>query len=146
MALFYGAGDRGVWSFGTDLILKEQPNVLPPKTEVSNVEFVKQHTAIPVPSVLKEWVDDSNRYFVLMDRIKGQTLEEAWSTLSGPQRGHIAEQVAEYMNQLRHLQLSALQSLDGVHCIPLGSLWTPRRIPMVRYGPTWNYRIPWFRL
>lgn len=120
VALFYGAGDRGVWSLGSDLILKEQPNVLPPKTEVSNIEFVKQHTTIPIPSVLKEWVDDSNRYFVLMDRIKGQTLEEAWPTLSEPEKEHISKQVAEYMDQLRHLQSSAMQSLDGG---PLYSTW-----------------------
>lgn len=131
VTLFYGAGDRGVWSLGSDLILKERPN-LPPKIEVHNIEFLKQHTTIPVPSVLKEWVDDSNRYFILMDRIKGQTLEEVWSTLSGLQKGHIAEQVAEYIQQLRHLQSPAMQSLNGG---PLYSSWLFLDAEGNPYGP-----------
>ncbi|KAF7585502.1 hypothetical protein BBP40_010799 [Aspergillus hancockii] len=92
--LFYGARDRGVWSLGSDYILKERPNRVP-RLEVDNIRFIKQHTTIPVLQVVKDWVDDSNRYFVLMERAKSQTLDKAWATLSpvpeqtyrGPGRG-----------------------------------------------------------
>ncbi|KJK62962.1 Aminoglycoside 3'-phosphotransferase and Choline Kinase family protein [Aspergillus parasiticus SU-1] len=81
--LFYGAGDQG-----------------PPKIEVQNIEFLEQHTTIPIPSVIEEWTDDSDRYFILMNRLNGQTIEEARPTLSQPQKEHIADQVAEYIQQL----------------------------------------------
>lgn len=73
--LSYGVSTCGVWSLGPDVILKERPNS-PPLDETLNVEHLRRHTTIPVPQVKKNWVDEGNRYFVLMERIKGQTLEE----------------------------------------------------------------------
>ncbi|KAE8344080.1 hypothetical protein BDV24DRAFT_149327 [Aspergillus arachidicola] len=117
--LFYGAGNRGVWSLDSNVFLEERPNK-PPKIEVQNIEFLKQHTTIPIPSVIREWTDDSDWYFILINCLNGQTIEEAWPTLSQPQKEHIADQVAEYIQQLRQFQSPIMQSIDGG---PLYSNW-----------------------
>ncbi|KAF3025404.1 hypothetical protein E8E15_009965 [Penicillium rubens] len=97
--LFYGASQRGVWAISSDVILKDRPNG-PPKTEVKTMEYLAHHTVIPVPTVLREWVDNENRYMVLMERMKGQTLEAAWPTLSETEKETVADQVAEAVKQL----------------------------------------------
>lgn len=79
--LFYGAGDRGAWAVGSSHILKERP-AAPLNYEAANLKFLMENTTIPMPTIVKEWVDDGGRHFVLMERIKGQTLEAAWSTMS----------------------------------------------------------------
>ncbi|KAL2814414.1 kinase-like protein [Aspergillus granulosus] len=117
--LFYGASNRGAWAIGSAVILKERPDLYP-RNEVKNTEFVRQHTTIPVPKVLREWVDDSSRYFVLTERISGETLQDAWSALSGSQKENIATQVADCIHQLRRFQSPVMKSVDDG---PLYSGW-----------------------
>ncbi|KAL3470139.1 kinase-like protein [Aspergillus californicus] len=93
--LFYGAGPRGAWSIGSEVILKERPDAGAEENEARNTGFVKQHTTIPAPEILQDWLDDSGRYFILSKRMQGETLEKAWSTLSAPQKEKIADQVAD---------------------------------------------------
>ncbi|KAE8331602.1 kinase-like protein [Aspergillus sergii] len=92
--LIYGAHNRGVWSIGSDLILKERPDE-GPKLEVKALSQLIAHKDIPVPKVLRDWVDDNHRYFILEERVDGQMLEEAWPFLSTSQKALIADQVAE---------------------------------------------------
>lgn len=73
--LLYSASNWGVWSIGSDTILKERPDE-GLKTEVKTLEHLATHTDIPLPKVLSDWVDHSGRYFVLEERIDGQTLKE----------------------------------------------------------------------
>ncbi|KAI9758646.1 MAG: hypothetical protein M4579_002957 [Chaenotheca gracillima] len=76
--LFYGAGNRGAWALGSDFILKERPDE-PPRNETPSIRLLKEHTTIPIPTIVKHWVDGKGRAFTLSERIQGQTLEEAWS-------------------------------------------------------------------
>lgn len=62
--LFYGASKRGVWSIGSDVILKERPDE-GPKTEVITLNHLTAYSNIRVPKVLRDWVDSNGRYFVL---------------------------------------------------------------------------------
>lgn len=110
--LFYGASDRGAWALGSDHILKERPAKLP-MDEGANLKFLKENTTIPVPKILNEWVDSDGRYFILMERIKGKTLEETWPTMSTADKERIAGQTAEYLLQLRKLQSPQMQSIAG---------------------------------
>ncbi|KAJ6189814.1 kinase-like protein [Penicillium mononematosum] len=109
--LFYGASQRGVWAIGSDVILKDRPNG-PPKTEVKTIEYLAHHTEIPVPTVLREWVDNENRYMILMERVKRQTLEDAWPTLSQDEKETIADQVAAALGQLRSFESASMQDID----------------------------------
>lgn len=62
--LIYGAHNRGVWSIGSDLVLKKRPDE-GPKIEVQTLNQLTAHKDIPVPKVLYKWVDHDQRYFIL---------------------------------------------------------------------------------
>ncbi|GIK02018.1 hypothetical protein Aspvir_006061 [Aspergillus viridinutans] len=117
--LFYGADRRGVWSIGSDVILKERPDE-GPRTEVKTLEYLvsNPNVNIPAPRVLRDWVDGNGRYFVLLERMHGQTLEQAWPSLSKSQKTAIADQVVEVRKQLRSLTSEAIQNVDQSPCYP----------------------------
>ena len=73
--LIYGAHNRGVWSIFSGFILKGRPNE-GPNIGVKTLKYLANHTEIPVPKVLHDWVDREGRYFTLEERIDGQALEE----------------------------------------------------------------------
>lgn len=111
LKLFYEAGDRGVWSLGSKLILKDRGASLP-TFEVPNIQFVQEQTSIPVPAVVESW-EEGNHTLILMRRIPGEPLSKAWPKLSTDEKERIAKQTAEYLQQLRKLQSDSIQSLGG---------------------------------
>ena len=115
--IFYGASQRGVWSIGSDVILKERPDK-GPKTEVITSKFLESHPGIPAPKILRDWVDGDGQYFVLTERMQGQTLEEAWSSLSDSQKTAIADQVVEVRSRLRSITSPSIQRVDGSAAYP----------------------------
>lgn len=115
--LFYAASRRGVWSIGSDVILKERPNENA-KLEVTNLKYLASYPNIPAPKVLHDWVDSNGRYFVLLERMQGQTLEQAWPSLSQYQKTAIADQVVEFRKQLRTLTSPSIQNVDQSPCSP----------------------------
>ncbi|GES64395.1 fungal specific transcription factor [Aspergillus terreus] len=109
--VFYEAGDRGVWSLGSKLVLKDRgPSLATP--EVPNIKFVREHTSIPVPTVLESW-EEGGHALILMERVPGEPLSQAWPKLSHDERDRIARQTADYLLQLRQLQSDKMQALDG---------------------------------
>ncbi|KAJ5577057.1 hypothetical protein N7535_003983 [Penicillium sp. DV-2018c] len=102
LKLFYGASTRGVWSIVSDVILKDRPDE-GPKAKIE---------------VLHDWVDREGRYFVLNERIDGQTLEEAWPSLSVDQKIDIADQVVKIRKQLRSITSASIQCIDQSPCYP----------------------------
>ncbi|KAJ5797040.1 uncharacterized protein N7518_005580 [Penicillium psychrosexuale] len=119
LKLFYGASKRGVWSIGSDVILKDRPDEGPKaKVEVTTLNHLATYTDIPVPKVLRDWVDRDGRYFVMTERIDGQTLEEAWPSLSEPQKVAIADQVVEVRKQLRSITSTSIECVDHTPCYP----------------------------
>ncbi|PTU21422.1 hypothetical protein P175DRAFT_0544761 [Aspergillus ochraceoroseus IBT 24754] len=115
--LFYGASRRGVWSIGSEVIMKERSDE-GPKNEVKTLQYLESYPDIPVPKVLRDWVDSNGRYFVLQERIQGQTLEQAWPSLSETQKLAIADQVIGVRNQLRQITSNSIQSVDQSPCFP----------------------------
>ncbi|KAJ6024297.1 hypothetical protein N7540_005094 [Penicillium herquei] len=109
--LFYGASQRGTWSIGSDVILKDRPDE-GPKTEVTTLKFLTNYPKIPVPKVLRDWVDSDGRYFVLTERMKGQTLEKVWSSLSETQKISITDEVIAIRRNLRSITSDAIQGVD----------------------------------
>ncbi|KAF2155641.1 kinase-like protein [Myriangium duriaei CBS 260.36] len=91
--LFYSVSDRGVWSLGSRLILKERsPSA--PNLEARNMRFVSTNTTLPVPEIVDEWNEDAS-YFVLTRRIPGESLNKAWPSLSAGDKDRIARQTAD---------------------------------------------------
>ena len=115
--LFYAAHDRGVWAIGTDLILKERPDE-GSKNEAKTLELLTSHPNIPAPELVRDWVDRNSRYFVLQKRMDGDTLEEAWPTLSHEQKVVIADEVADIRKHLQSITSSSIQGVDRSACSP----------------------------
>ncbi|KAL3495896.1 hypothetical protein BJX62DRAFT_144832 [Aspergillus germanicus] len=131
--LFHGASKRGVWSIGSDIILKERPDE-GPKNETKTLRFFPNYPTIPAPKDLHDWVDSDKRYFVLSERIHGQTLEQTWPSLSESQKIDIADQVVEVRSQatISHIHIHTIR--DGSACYP-GLLFSDRE-PLGREGLT----------
>jgi hypothetical protein len=123
--LFYGASRRGVWSIGSDVILKERPNE-GPKNEAKTLEYLSNNPDIPAPKLIRDWVDNDGRYFVLQERIKGQTLEQAWPALSQSQKTAIADQIVQVRQKLRSSRQSPYKQSIKAHVIQGYSLLTVR--------------------
>ncbi|KAJ5605470.1 hypothetical protein N7510_008251 [Penicillium lagena] len=110
--IFYEAGDRGVWSIGSKYILKER-SCKSPSYESVNTRFVKENTTIPIPSVLKGWNDEDERYFLIAERVPGEILEKIWPKMSTPAKERLAQQTTGYLKQLRQLHSPKIQSVHG---------------------------------
>ncbi|GFG10598.1 hypothetical protein IFM5058_05007 [Aspergillus udagawae] len=110
--LFYGVSDRGVWSLGSNMILKERSNRAP-NFEALNVRFLREVTSIPVPTVIEDWEESDGRYFLLMKRIPGTPLSSLWAGMTMVEKENIAKQTANYLMQLRKLHSDKMQSLGG---------------------------------
>lgn len=122
--------DRGVWSIGSQLIIKER-SIAPPNYEAGNLRFLKQHTNLPVPTVMKDWSEDS-RHFIVNEKLAGQTLNIAWPRLSPDERRRIAKQTADYITELRKLHSPRIQSLTGE---PVYSTFLFLAGPTAPHGP-----------
>lgn len=109
--LSHSADDRVTWSVGTKMTLEDRPSN-PQCFEVRNLRFVHAKTTIPVPKIMAEW-KDGGRCFVLAEQAVGEPLETAWPNMSIPYKNRITEQAGHYLSQLRELQASRIQSVDG---------------------------------
>ncbi|KAJ5714864.1 uncharacterized protein N7483_012045 [Penicillium malachiteum] len=82
------------------------------QTEVKTLKFLENYPKISVPKVLRDWVDSDGRYFALTERMKGQTLDEVWSSLSETQKNSIADEVVAVRRNLRSITSNAIQDVD----------------------------------
>lgn len=110
--LFYGVSNRGVWSLGTNLILKER-STEPPNFEVPNIRFLASRTSIPIPQIVEEWQEDDGACFLLTKRIRGQPLSEIWPKMTLADKERVAKQTVEYLLQLRGLHSDRMESIGG---------------------------------
>ncbi|EFR04180.1 protein kinase subdomain-containing protein [Nannizzia gypsea CBS 118893] len=118
--LVNAVSNRAWWNVGSDMILKEDPHDKWQTSEVANLEFVQENTTIPVPTIAKDWVQSDNRHFLLMERIPGETMDKLYHKLSTEEMEGIAEQVAEFIQQLRPLQSPEICGIGGT---PLHNGW-----------------------
>lgn len=82
--------------------------------EAHVMRFVKAHTSIPVPEVFGS---DWDR--LTMEYIEGETLKEAWPTLTPGQRSDIMAQLEGYISQMRALRGLYVGRLDGQGAVVL---------------------------
>ncbi|KAI1330582.1 kinase-like domain-containing protein [Xylariaceae sp. FL0255] len=107
--------DTAVRSLGGELIMKDRPFDDNDK-EAKNLQFVRDMTTIPVPIVVGEWTEADGTYHILQEKMKGDTLEQVWPSLSDEARENIAKEVTEYVLQLRTLISDRIANLDGGEC------------------------------
>ncbi|PSR70640.1 hypothetical protein PHLCEN_2v13500 [Hermanssonia centrifuga] len=85
--------------------------------EALAMDFVRKHTSIPVPRVLRtiQTEDAEDELFYVMDFVDGQQLRHVWPTLSIWGKLRVAWTLRSYIRQLRRID-STLSSVPG----PLG--------------------------
>ncbi|RAL12678.1 aminoglycoside phosphotransferase family protein [Aspergillus homomorphus CBS 101889] len=110
--IFYEGSDRGVWSLGSNLILKDRGPELP-TDDAANLRFVKENTTILVPTVIHQHETSNEHALTIMTRIPGENLAEAWPKLSNAEKENIAKQTAEYLLQLRLLHSDRIEAHGG---------------------------------
>ncbi|KAF5987228.1 kinase subdomain-containing protein [Fusarium coicis] len=96
------------------------------------MQFVAANTSIPIPTVLCSFVH-SNRAHIVMQRIRGTSLAEAWGSLSEADLASIFAQLRRMLEELRAIMP---QNGAGVESCIGGSL-RDSRIPRSRprFGP-----------
>ncbi|KAF4422135.1 serine threonine kinase [Fusarium acutatum] len=82
------------------LIVKKGPFVH--LTEAATMQFIAANTSIPVPTVHYSFVY-KNRVYIVMQRIRGTCLTEAWRTLSEADLVSIFAQLRRMLEELRAL-------------------------------------------
>ncbi|KAL9123879.1 MAG: hypothetical protein Q9217_006734 [Psora testacea] len=97
-----GGTSAAVWSLGTNTFCKVKAWCEGLEPESDTIQFVaKNAPCIPVPEVIYSWIDhDWTRSFLILRRVGGQTLRDAWPQLSLPQKSQIASQIAKCCSKL----------------------------------------------
>lgn len=96
------------------------------RREISAMQCVHACTSIPVPRVLETnfGKDDHEEGWILIERLPGDQLGEAWPTMSEGSRTETLHQLKSYLQQLRNL-------------LPYGVGW----IGSCSGGPAYDYRL-----
>ncbi|KAI9686086.1 MAG: hypothetical protein M1822_004069 [Bathelium mastoideum] len=119
---FHRTGPDGwFWYFGSKAFLKETNYQTRVGTEEAAVNFVREHTTVPVPGWIREW-HEGNRCVSLQDRLPGVDLEiAAWGAqygikdtlLNEKEVNAVFAEVGEYMKQLHALTSPRPETADG---------------------------------
>ncbi|KAK2863694.1 hypothetical protein FQN49_004090 [Arthroderma sp. PD_2] len=70
--------------------------------EFEAMQYVRQHTTIPVPRVTEVY-SFGDRQHLVMELVDGQTLDCAWPDLTAEQRQNVVQEFTAYVEQLRGL-------------------------------------------
>ncbi|KAK3935322.1 aminoglycoside phosphotransferase [Diplogelasinospora grovesii] len=103
-------------------------------TESETLRFIAARTSIPVPRVIFTLAHNAKNY-VIMERIDGQTLNEAWNSLSPPSRSKILGQVKAVVEEMRELVPEDPRAVCSVNGGPLFDSRLPNCDPKKGFGP-----------
>jgi aminoglycoside phosphotransferase (APT) family kinase protein len=83
------------------------------RQEADNLKFIREHTTIPVPEVFDSYDIEGGGHCIIMSRVPGITLQEAWPQLSNESKSCILDELIGYVHQLRQLQGTTISSASG---------------------------------
>lgn len=86
------------------------------RNEVATLDYIKQHTSIPVPAVIAYDTSSENALgfeWILMENIPGITLHNIWSGLSDTSKVAITREMASYTLQIR--ENCAFHEIGGLY-------------------------------
>ena len=83
------------------------------RQEVDNLNFVREHTSIPVPEVFDSYDIVGGGHCIIMSRVPGIVLHEAWPHLSNESKFCILDELIGYVHQLRQLRGTTISSASG---------------------------------
>lgn len=98
--------------------------------EANALRFIAKHTSIPVPKVYHAFTHRGKTY-ILMSRIRGETMAKRWRSLSEKSKASIFNQLRQIIEELRSVppETTVVSNLEGgpIHdCrLPQTSSWGP---------------------
>jgi aminoglycoside phosphotransferase len=98
--------------------------------EANTLRFIAQHTTIPVPTVHHTFTHHGKTY-ILMERIRGETIAKRWRSLSDTSKASIFGQLIRMVKELRSIpsETTGISNVDGGPIydsrLPQKSLWGP---------------------
>ncbi|KAL1385432.1 kinase-like domain-containing protein [Phyllosticta capitalensis] len=86
--------------------------------EAAALRFVRENTSVPVPQVYDAYMreDDPECGAIVMEFIKGDTLNNVWAELDQSQKDSIKAQLKDYVGQLRAIKSDFIGAVDGGPC------------------------------
>ncbi|KAI9743915.1 MAG: hypothetical protein M1818_002649 [Claussenomyces sp. TS43310] len=110
-----GGTSAAVWSIGANAFCKVKAWHKGMELESKTIAFIRENAPeIPVPEVIYTWIDHEwNRTFLILRRIRGQTLDNEWSRLAPNQRLQIASKIVEYCRKLASISSCRFESAAG---------------------------------
>ena len=127
-----------LFEIGTDVLVKVRyaPEGWP-RTEGVALKLVKEKAPeIPVPEAIYFWHDKEwTRYFLILRRVHGETLDKVWFTLTDRDKQLVSNQMGRYIRRTAEITSPLFQHPDGeplgdlhlMHSDGLTGLWEPIR-------------------
>jgi len=108
-----GGSSSAVWAIGSQAFCKVKAWNSAMEPEDETIAFVKKIAPqISTPEVIYTWIDHDRSYMILR-RIEGSTLRDAWISLSSSQRDSVVKTVAAYCDFLAQNTSQMLGSVTG---------------------------------
>ena len=108
-----GGTESVVWTIGRQAFCKVKIHIANQESEANTIHFVqKVAPQISTPDVIHTWTE-RDRSFLLLKRIQGSTLRDAWTHLTPSQRTTAVETVARYCDLLARHTSPKLRSVTG---------------------------------
>jgi serine/threonine protein kinase len=102
-----------VWAIGNNAICKVHHWSPDTTSESETIKFVqKMAPQVPIPKVITSWVD-GERSFLVLKRVPGITLRDAWGTMSASQQDSILNEVVHCCEILASITSERLQDVSG---------------------------------
>ena len=83
------------------------------KNEVAAINFVKQHTNIPVPNIRCAF-EDNGRYYIITDIVPGKRLVD----LREDEKPKVIDELEGYLETMHGMQSTSMGGFAGVACLP----------------------------
>jgi hygromycin-B 7''-O-kinase len=106
----FTAGSLPVYAVGDDLVLKLYPPVYRDGLTTERTMLEVLHGVLPVPEPVKSGGQDGWGY-LLMGRLPGRTLEEAWPSLSTEDKRRLVPELGELLSRLHAVDDARLDVL-----------------------------------
>ncbi|KAI9369692.1 hypothetical protein BJX61DRAFT_133567 [Aspergillus egyptiacus] len=113
--LHHAGTSSAVRAIGSNAICKIETWTDEMEMESNTLAFVRANFPdIPVPDVICAWLDEKlSRTFLILKRVQGNTLAQAWPSLTPDMRDGIASTVAQYCCKLTNLTSNRFESATG---------------------------------
>ncbi|KAK5117205.1 hypothetical protein LTR85_008973 [Meristemomyces frigidus] len=109
------AEHSGAFRLNDSVVLK--PGEAAHMSEASAMRLVRERTSIPAPRVLDAYEQETDsRGVILMEYVKGETLDKAWPGLDEEQKRSVLSELKQHMGELRDISGTFIGNVDNGPC------------------------------